>query len=80
MQYRNTLYMQKFNTDPRANLTFSGYMQNIAAAALEQGVDITNSFKKLGSEREWYLYYIQSPDFFEEDIKVIFSLDIDWVD
>lgn len=35
LQYRNTLYMQKFNTDPRANLTFSGYMQNIAAPLTE---------------------------------------------
>ncbi|MDO4618159.1 MAG: hypothetical protein Q4B31_01385 [Clostridia bacterium] len=33
--YKNTLYMQKFNTDPRGTNTFSGYMQNIAAPLTE---------------------------------------------
>ncbi len=29
--YKNTLYLQKFNVDPRGTYTFSGYMQAIAA-------------------------------------------------
>lgn len=34
-KYKNTLYLQKFNTDPRATGNFSGYMQNIAAPLIE---------------------------------------------
>ncbi len=34
-RYKNTLYLQKFNTDPRGVNTFSGYMQNIAAPLIE---------------------------------------------
>lgn len=55
------------------------YMSKKAAMALEQGVDITNSFKKLGKEREWYLYYSQSPEIYEEDIEPVFIVDIDWI-
>ena len=56
------------------------YMTANAAKALEDGIDITNSFKKLGKEREWYLYYTQSPNFYEQDIEIIFDIDIDWID
>ncbi len=34
-KYKNTLYLQKFNTDPRATLNFSGYMQNVIAPITE---------------------------------------------
>lgn len=56
------------------------YMTAKAAKALETGIDVTNSLKKLGKEREWYRYYTQSPDFYEGDIKIIFEIDIDWID
>ena len=56
------------------------YMRAKAAKALERGIDITNSFKKLGNEREWYFYYMQSPDFYEKDIEIIFEVEIDWID
>ena len=56
------------------------YMLAKAVKALERGVDITNSFKKLGTDREWYLYYMQSPDFFEEEIEIIFDIEIEWID
>jgi len=56
------------------------YMTAKAAKALEAGVDVTNSLKKLGSRREWYAYYTQSPDFYEGDIQIIFEIEIDWID
>ena len=56
------------------------YMSAKTAKALEAGIDLTNSFKKLGEEREWYLYYMQSPDFYEEDIEIIFDVEIEWTD
>lgn len=56
------------------------YMSKKALEALEQGIDVTNSFKKLGKEREWYVYYSQSPEFYEEDIEPVFVIDIDWIE
>lgn len=35
LNYKNTLYLQKFNVNPNAANTFSGYMQNIAAPLTE---------------------------------------------
>lgn len=56
------------------------YMIVKSAKALENGIDITNSFKKLGKEREWYLYYMQFPDFYEKEIEIVFDIDVDWID
>lgn len=56
------------------------YMTAKAAKALASGIDVTNSQKKLGSEREWYRYYMQSPDFYEGDIEIVFEIDIRWID
>ena len=56
------------------------YVTAQAGNALESGIDITNSFKKLGKNREWYLYYTQSPNFYEQDIEIVFEIDIDWID
>ncbi len=33
--YKNTLYMQKFSTDPRVQYPFNGYMQNVCAPIFE---------------------------------------------
>lgn len=56
------------------------YVSIYAGNALEKGVDVTNSFKKLGKEREWYVYYMQSPDFYESEIEIYFEIDIAWID
>ena len=56
------------------------YMKEKAFHMLEQGIDVTNSYKKLGREPEWYAYYAQNPDFYEGEIEILFDLDIDWTD
>jgi len=56
------------------------YMSICAGNALEKGIDVTNSFKKLGKEREWYMYYMQSPDFYESEIEIAFDVDVDWIE
>lgn len=56
------------------------YMTAKASDMLKQGIDITNSYKKLGREPEWYAYYSQNPDFYEGEIEIIFDLDIEWTD
>lgn len=56
------------------------YMTAKARLALENGIDVTNSFKKLGTERDWYVYYMQAPDFFESEIEIVFQVKINWID
>lgn len=56
------------------------YMTAKADMALQAGIDVTNSLKKLGEEREWYRYYTQSPSFWEGDIEIVFETDISWID
>ena len=56
------------------------YMADKAFRMLEQGIDVTNSYKKLGREPEWYAYYAQNPEFYEGEIEILFDLDIDWTD
>jgi len=56
------------------------YMTETAKEALENGIDVTNSFKKLGMEREWYHFFIQSPELYENEIEILFEIEIDWVD
>lgn len=56
------------------------YMSICAENALKKGVDVTNSFKKLGKKREWYVYYMQSPDFYESEIEINFEIDVDWIE
>lgn len=56
------------------------YMSSKAIHMLEQGVDVTNSYKKLGREPEWYRYYAQNPDFYEGEMDLLFDLDIEWTD
>lgn len=56
------------------------YMTGKASHMLTQGIDVTNSYKKLGREPEWYAYYAQNPDFYEGEIEIFFDLDIEWTD
>ncbi len=67
-------------TEERLNMQVKDYMTVKAAKALEEGIDVTNSLKKLGRKREWYQYYDGAPDFFERDIGIIFETEIRWID
>lgn len=76
---------QNYGTDKEAaeawlDTQIKDYMTAKAAKALENDADVTNSLKKLGTEREWYRYYMQSPDFYEGDIEIVFEIDIEWMD
>ena len=56
------------------------YMTAKASEMLRQGIDVTNSYKKLGREPEWYAYYSQNPQIYEGEIEIIFDIDIEWTD
>ncbi len=55
------------------------YFTMTADRALGQGIDVTNGYKKLGGyQREWYSKYGDSPQFWEEDMVIDFSFQINW--
>lgn len=56
------------------------YMTAKAEKALEAGIDITNSFKRLGRERRWYQDYNERPELFEDDIEIAFEINVAWID
>lgn len=54
---------------------------NVAAAAIlhEQGIDLTNSYRKIGGyKREWYERYQRQPGRYEEEIEIIYDVRIEW--
>lgn len=56
------------------------YMNALTERAIaEQEVDVSNSFRKLGEERDWYFYYREREEVYEQDIRVEYRMDIDWV-
>ena len=58
----------------------AAYMKHTADNLLEQGIDVTNSKKKLGEMRIWYERYQKSPKQYEEDIEILFQVKIKWID
>ena len=57
LNYKNTLYLQKFNVNPNAANTFSGYMQNIAAP-LTEGRNFRNAVYNSNTLDGAYNFYI----------------------
>ena len=74
------VYVQKEVVQEQLEGQIYAYMTDEAFRMLEQGIDVTNSYKKLGREPEWYAYYAQNPDFYEGEIEILFEIDIDWTD
>lgn len=57
------------------------YMTAQATEALERGIDLTNSKKKLGGAmRSWYERYLDAPENYEKDIDIVFELKVRWVE
>ncbi len=57
------------------------YMTVKTADMLENGVDLTNSKKKLGgSMREWYERYLSAAEFYEEEIEIVFTANFRWIE
>jgi len=56
--YQNTLYLQKFNVDPRSSRNFWGqYMQNVGAA-LSEGREAYDSYKEAGILESDFVFLI----------------------
>lgn len=56
------------------------YMNAIAERTLaDKQIDVTDSFRKLGSKRDWYFAYSKQPELYEQDIQVNYELSVDWI-
>lgn len=61
------------------NGRLEAYLKETADRALGEGLDLTNSFKKLGGyRRDWYETYKDAPASYERDITIVFSTEILW--
>lgn len=61
------------------NKRLEKYLKETADRALDEGLDLTNSFKKLGGyQRDWYEVYKDTPASYERDIAIVFSAEILW--
>lgn len=61
------------------NKRLEEYLKETADRALDEGLDLTNSFKKLGGyQRDWYEVYKDRPASYERDIAIVFSAEILW--
>lgn len=55
------------------------YFSETSERALQQGIDVTNGYKKIGGyQRDWYEKYSDEPQFWEEDIVIDFTFQINW--
>lgn len=59
----------------------ASYMNTMATQTLgEQGIDLAGSYRRLGGlNRDWYLEYQKDSGRYEEDMAIVYEVDIDWV-
>lgn len=61
------------------NTRMEDYLNEIASHALENEIDITNSYRNLGADnRTWYFKYQNTPVAYEKDIKIQYLVKINW--
>ena len=61
------------------NTRMEDYLNAAATHALENEIDITNSYRNLGADnRTWYFKYQNTPTAYEKDIKIQYLVKINW--
>lgn len=61
------------------NTRMEDYLNATASHALENEIDITNSYRNLGADnRTWYFKYQNTPAAYEKDIKTQYLVKINW--
>lgn len=56
------------------------YMNKMAADVLKKGIDVTNSYRKLGgAKRESFFELKKNPLAYEENMEIVYETDISWV-
>ncbi|MDD6058576.1 MAG: GerAB/ArcD/ProY family transporter, partial [Clostridiales bacterium] len=67
-------------TEQQLEREAEAYMNEIARAALEESVDVTNSYRKLGGyKRDWYVAYQNPHKSYEEEMEIVYDLHVTWV-
>lgn len=72
----------KFYSEKEMQRMSLEYMNRVAAESLreEPAVDVTNSYKKIGGyRRDWYDIFAGQPEGYEENMKIVYHLEIVWV-
>ena len=57
-------------------------MNRVAAESLgaQPVVDVANSYKKIGGyQRDWYSIFAERPEGYEENLNIVYRLEIVWV-
>ena len=59
----------------------TSYVNMLAEQTLKaQGIDLSGSYRALGgARRDWYLEYQRDSGQYEEDMRITYEVDIDWV-
>lgn len=65
----------------RIEQAVASYMNTLAGQTLsEQGIDLSGSYRRLGgAARGWYQEYQKKSAQYEEDMRIVYEVDIDWV-
>lgn len=71
---------QKETGEIQAEQRVEAYMNACAAEALKRQIDVANSYRKLGgSARNWYFLYEGEDARYEEDIDIVYNVQITWI-
>lgn len=79
---RNTAGQEQIAQEhTRMEQAVASYMNTLAEQTLsEQGIDLSGSYRRLGgAARGWYLEYQEKSGHYEEDMNIVYEVDIDWV-
>lgn len=79
---RNTAGQEQIAQDhARIEQEVASYMNTLAGQTLsEQGIDLSGSYRRLGgAARGWYQEYQKKSAQYEGDMRIVYEVDIDWV-
>lgn len=79
---RNTAGQEQIAQDhARIEQAVASYMNTLAGQTLsEQGIDLSGSYRRLGgAARGWYQEYQKKSAQYEGDMRIVYEVDIDWV-
>lgn len=79
---RNTAGQEQIAQEQaRIEREIASYMNTLAGQTLgEQGIDLAGSYRRLGgAARGWYLEYQGKSGHYEEDMSIVYEVDVDWI-
>lgn len=72
--------IKKGEAQNRLEQQFQQYLNKLAEDGLKQGVDVTNSYRKLGGlNREWFFFYQENHQTYEQHISIEYEPKLTWI-